>query len=200
VNWEGLIAYLGSTAVVVTALGFLARRTIDQWLEQRLESHKAALTHASQTALEQLKSDLRVEELRANRLVDQQATILADLYAMLERLHGAVVALSKPVLHVNGGALRLRADAVSEFEQFEAYYYPRAIWLERGTCDQLNALLDLMRLLLVQLSSNLTAEGEVADRPRWLATYDRINADVPAARKLIEEEFRSILGVAKRSE
>lgn len=191
-----LITYLGSTAIIVSGLAWVARRAADQWLSHRLEDHKAALTYASQLAVEQLKSDLRIQELRASRLVDEQASILAEVFARLERLHAALDAFSKPVLHEGGRAPELRGEAISRFKDLTDFYHPRAIWLERSTCDRLNELVELLGVLLWQLSSNVTDKGEVADRGRWVETYERINREIPAARAAIDEEFRAVLGVA----
>ncbi len=131
--------------------------------------------------------------------MDEQASILAGVFARLEDLHAALKAFSKPVLHEGGRAPILRNEAISRFRELTDFYHPRAIWLEPSTCDQLNELVELLRLLLWQLSSNVTEEGEVGDRKRWVETYERINEDIPAARTAIDDEFRSVLGVATRS-
>ena len=197
IDVQDLAKYLGSTFVIVTAVAWLARRVIDQWLSQRLEGHKTQLNQASEHALEERKSQLRVQELRESRLVEEQASIIAEVFSRLERLHGALDNLAAPILHEGGRALALRETAIETFNEFTGYYHERAIWLERETCDKLNELVKLLGILLSQLSANLTDEGEVADRSRWVETYNRIKDEIPAARADLDTSFRSALGVSK---
>jgi hypothetical protein len=52
--------------------------------------------------------------------------------------------------------------------------------------------------LLQKLSVNLTDSGDVSNRTQWLAIYERIKHEIPAARSDLEEEFRALLGVVAR--
>ncbi len=166
--WQELLRLLLSAAVVLGVLRFVGKTTIEHWLSGRLEK---------------LRQELRIAEAQRSRLLARQATIVAGVFARLERLHEALRRLSAPVLHGGpGGAVPLKDAAVERFDEFVIYYYERAIWLDPATCDQLNALVELLKKLLTQMDYNLDASGQVKDRKQWIETYERLQQDVPLAR------------------
>jgi len=196
-DWRSLLAQIGSTAVVVAAVAWVAKRAIDQWLDHRLEQHKRDLANTSDRALERLRHELRLEEVRHSRLLARQASIIAGVFARLERLHQALIALSVPILHQGGNGPQLRDAAIKRHGEFIDYYYERAIWLDKDTCNRLNDLLRLLEQLLTRLNYNLTPDGSIVDRQRWSATYDQIQEEVPKARGALDEHFRQLLGVSQ---
>jgi hypothetical protein len=58
-DWEAIVKTLGSTAVVIAALSFLAKGIINQVLKRDLEAHKAALKQDSDAAKARLESELK---------------------------------------------------------------------------------------------------------------------------------------------
>lgn len=195
---QELLKQLLSTALVLAVLGYVTRKVIEHWLSQRLDRHKTDLDHASERALETLRHELRIVEVQRSRLLARQASIVAGVFARLERLHEALRGLSAPILHKGeGGAIPLRDAAIERFNEFTTYYYERSIWLDLATCDQLNDLVDLLKKLLTQMDYNIDASGQVKDRARWIETYERLQIDVPRARQSLDKEFRALLGVVK---
>jgi hypothetical protein len=193
--WADVVKLLVSAVVIVGAAAWVAKKAIDTWLTHRLEAHKSDLDHASAKALENLRHELRMAEVQKSRLLARQATIIANVFARVERLHQALVQLARPIEHKGGKAKALRDAAAARFEEFEAYYYDRAIWLDVGTNTQLNELAMLLRKLLNEMHFNLGPDGEVIDRPRWTATMTRLQNEVPDARGALDRQFRTLLGV-----
>jgi len=197
-DWQELLQQLLSTAIVLGVSGYVARKVIEHWLSGRLEQHKSDLGHASAMALETLRHELRVAEAQRSRLLARQATIVAGVFARLERLHEALRRLSAPILHKGeGGAVPLKEAAIERFNDFTTYYYERSIWLDLATCDQLNQSVELLKKLLTQMDYNLDASGQVKDRVLWIATYQRFQEDVPVARLALDTQFRGLLGLVK---
>ncbi len=194
-DWQELLKQLGSAALLLGVIGFVAKRAVEQWLAQRLEQHKSELTHASEQALETLRSELRISEAQQSRLLARQATIIAGVFARLERLHEALVRLAMPIQHQAGSAMPLRDAAAERYHDFEEYYYPRAIWLDVQTCTQLNELVILLRKLLNDMNYNLLPNGQIADRAKWIETYTRLQNEVPLARQALDRQFRALLGL-----
>src|SRR4029077_11722866 len=126
--WGDILKLLGSAAIIVGAAAWVAKKAIDTWLSHRLEAHKSELDHASARALENLRHDLRMAEVQKSRLLARQAAIIAGVFARVERLHQALVVLARPIEHKGGKAKALRDAAAARFEEFEDYYYDRAIW------------------------------------------------------------------------
>src|SRR6266852_3851039 len=173
--WQELLRQLLSVAIVLVVLGYVARKVIEHWLSRRLDQHKSDLGHASAMALETLRHELRVAEAQRSRLLARQASIVAGVFARLERLHEALRRLSAPILHKGeGGAEPLKDAAVDRFNEFTTYYYERSIWLDLATCDLLNELAELLKKLLTEMDYNLDENGQVKDRARWIETYKRL--------------------------
>ena len=82
-------------------------------------------------------------------------------------------------------------------EQLQAFYFPRAIWLERDLCNLLNELVQALDILLHVLDTEargVTVEGEGDAKTRELAT-DLLRR-VVEARTALESKFRGILGIS----
>src|SRR5436305_9345187 len=125
IDWGDILKKLGSTALILSAAAYVAKKLIETWLARRLDAHKSDLNHASETALEKLRYELRVAEAQKSRLLARQATIVAGVFARVERLHQALVQLARPIEHKGGKATALRDAAAARFEEFETYYYER---------------------------------------------------------------------------
>jgi F0F1-type ATP synthase membrane subunit b/b' len=61
VNWDDLLKTLGSTAIVVAVLGFLAKTIIDHFFSRALETHKNNLKEAADKDVESHKAELKRE-------------------------------------------------------------------------------------------------------------------------------------------
>jgi len=145
-----------------------------------------------------MRYDLRLAEVQQTRLLAQQAAIIAGVFARLERLHRALRELAAPINHEPAGADPFPRAAIQRFEQFTNYYHERGIWLDPDTCTQLNEREALVTTLLTKLNYNLDENGQVADRRRWVETYDQLQKEVPEARAALDKQFRSLLGVGAK--
>jgi hypothetical protein len=106
--WRQLLSYLGSFTVIVTAITYLFRTLLKQFLDRDLEKHKGQLaaerervaaervrdleTFRNQLlqSLESYKAQLQLankeQEIRFAKLHEKRATFLAELYEQLEDL------------------------------------------------------------------------------------------------------------------
>ena len=191
---QELVRQLLSTAIILAVLGYVARKVAEQWLSARLEQHKSDLNHASATALETLRYDLRISEARQSRLLARQAAIIAGVFARLERLYEALRILAAPIRHQDGGPRPLVDAAVTAYNDFVLYYHQRAIWLDISITEQINDLDQLFRRVLREMDYNLQNDA-IADRGKWIETYGRLQTEIPQARAALDRQFRTLLGV-----
>jgi hypothetical protein len=117
VNWGNVFNTLGSTAVVVAILGFLAKVIIDDVFARGLETHKNKLKEAADKDVESHKAALkrdadlelaRVKELADRELLAQKAkfdlqmaafqTELATRSARADRMREEIVRWANPIL------------------------------------------------------------------------------------------------------
>lgn len=197
IDWQAVLTTLGSTAVIVGGLAWVAKKATETWLERNLENHKRELERVAQRELEHLRLDLRLQEARQSRLLARQAAVIAGVYARLERLHSALVTLATPLQHSEENINELRLGAVNAFNEFGAYYLRRGIWLDEETCNAINELHAELTKLLHKFYYNADARGMPADRKLWIESFNKVKEDIPIARGLLDKRFRQLLGVAK---
>ena len=192
--WGDIVKLLGSAVIIVGAVAWVAKKAIDTWLSHRLDTHKSNLDHASETALENLRYELRVAEAQKSRLLARQANIIAGVFARLERFDQALRILSAPIRHEAGGPGPLARAAIDAHNDFIHYYHERAIWLDVSTTEQVNAVLALMRRVLQEMDFNIQNDA-IADRSKWIETYGRLETEIPQARAALDRQFRKLLCV-----
>ena len=71
IDWADILKKLGSTALILGAAAYVAKKLIETWLAHRLDTHKSDLNQASETALENLRYDLRVAEAQQRTCTTQ---------------------------------------------------------------------------------------------------------------------------------
>ena len=84
---ESLIKELGTVAIVVAAITFLAKTTISHFFTRSLDAHKATLDQRTETALASYRSSLEREQIRLQiaygGVYQKQADTILELYQLL---------------------------------------------------------------------------------------------------------------------
>ena len=219
-NVETVLTTVLASSASASVVVFLSKSVLKLWLDKDLETHRANLARQSTEEVERLRAQLAqiaVEhEVRFKRMHDKRTWVIAGIFAHLETLHatlrswyyshGVVDDLTAELEgKVEGPLPDLKAFTRPEFEkrareaseQLQAFYFPRAIWLERDLCNLLNELVQALDILLHVLDTEargVTVEGEGDAKTRELAT-DLLRR-VVEARTALESKFRGILGIS----
>jgi hypothetical protein len=102
VDWNDVLKTIGSTAVVVAILGFLAQATIKHFLDRNIEVHKADLKRAADQELADAKARVDAALLTQKAAFDRQMEAfksdLATRTARDERIRQEVVRWANPIL------------------------------------------------------------------------------------------------------
>lgn len=119
-DYESVIKTLGSAAIVVGALAWLAKQLVSQFLAKDIEGHKATLKANNDVALEQLKASLQIEAnqwaVKFSDLHQNQAMAIKELYSRLCEVHECVARLSYQYQY--------RAIREEHFRKFDAESVP----------------------------------------------------------------------------
>ncbi len=98
IDWNSVLQTLGSSAVLVAALAWIAKSSIHAFLSRSLEKHKSELRAESALEIERLRSSLQVEAAKQTfeftALHTKRAEIIADLYARLYKIQGLLMRLN----------------------------------------------------------------------------------------------------------
>jgi hypothetical protein len=198
-----IVATFLASGGVLTVVAFVGRGVFTQWLGKSLEAYKIGLKAAADRELEGLRADLqRVASERQivfGRLHERRADVIADVYAKLEDLHAALRQwnMLKDVGGTGTAAFKERAEKA--LRELDRAYYPRAIWLDRAICNQLNELLDgaggfrmLFQLLVGEdTGAELSINGKTVDLRQFA---NEVNQAAAGARGALDASFRKTLG------
>ena len=137
-------------------------------------------------------------EVRFTRLHERRAKIIAGVYARLDQCH---LMMREWTRYVRLGDLpdmsKLCDDALEARNEFVAYYWRHAIWLERSICDAINDIIGQLDEPMLDFMMDVDEKGFPNDPKAWMAAAEIMKRDVPKARSVLEARFRAILGVEK---
>jgi hypothetical protein len=193
---QTLAVSLGGAGTVTVLSQVLAKHLLDK----DVEKYRADLKREGELELARLRSTLEhvaiEHRVRFTRLHEKQAEIVADIFAGLDRLHGAMRDWTSPIkLGGDPDMPALQAEAMTKYNEFIEYYYPRAIWLDPDTCAAISNIVDGLRTAFYDFVVDTDEKGYPRDRRGWHAVYEKMARDIPAARNLLDVRFRQILGV-----
>jgi len=154
--------------------------------------------------IEKVKSRYEIENHRSQAsfagLLKKRADVIEELYCLIvdtEEMFGRFVSLAewkgdptKDELRKEGGRL---------LYEFLRKYKKNRIYFSEQMCDNLKSYSDSIYEVVMPLSVALTVqleEGQFREfTTKWMEANKNFNEQIPQARRIIEEEFRRLLGV-----
>jgi hypothetical protein len=162
----------------------------------------------SDAAIEQLRSDLQIRsiehQVRFSRLHEKRATVIAELYGhLVETLWEAESFLSPMEWAGEPDKKEKHQVAMNKLVDFFRYFDKHRIYLPEEICISLEALVRKVRSHVIAFGvfvrfhdQSLNDHTRQQKEKAWNEGWDAIKNHVPQARKLLEEEFRMLLGAA----
>lgn len=208
---------LAQATVQFGILAFLAKAIVQHWLNTRLDAYRAELKesaekyrvnleHASQVEIEKLRAGLQrvatEESIRFSRVHERQAEIIAEVFARLDRAHNAFGRWASPWAPPGVTQEQKRNEASETFGALLDYFYPNAIWLDGDICNAINRIIRELHGAQITLLRAFADDGALFDTSigPWEAAKMRLEDDIPIARRLLDRQFRELLGVAPRKD
>ena len=199
-----LISSLGTSALTLGALTYLAKVLIESLLARDLAEHKARLDAQSQASIENLKLQTRVQafehEAAYQHVLVMRVKAIAELYSNLVTvLHTFEHLFTAAPTRTPDN--RLIDGAASAWQTFDEHFDKNRIYLPTNTVDSINSfarrLGAIRESFLIEISGLLPdtpadprAKDWVASTKAWMALQDHMHDSL----KLLEDEFRSLLG------
>jgi hypothetical protein len=200
---DGPKTWLEYVAPLITAVASFIAVFVAIFIAHKQNKLQAALATGQSEAnasIERLKGDLQIELIRFSKLHEKRAEILADMYRRcvdVER-EGRIYMyrFGKGPMNEQGEALAV--EALQDFgvfaEQHRIYFSERVYQLLVG-----------FRTLLEPYIAHARAYGDIENAPLpilmeksegFKKAFEAFQTDIPVARRELEREFRSILGVS----
>ncbi len=206
VNWQDLLTSIVTTAtsgaIIVGAVAWFSKTIVSHGLSRDIESFKSQLKANVDSETERLKNALQMSALehqvRFSRLHEQRAKVIDEVYQCLVDLEGEYKAFVLRGVHRAGN----RADGKeTEQKMYDTYIFlqKHRIYLPLNVCELLQSFLDIMWENTIKLSQySAVANPNHATIERLHASMNEgfkvLRERIPAARRGLEEEFRSLLG------
>ncbi|HCO22470.1 MAG TPA: hypothetical protein DIT97_05180 [Gimesia maris] len=209
--YESIVTILASAGVSSVLTGLILwltkswiterlKNAIKHEYDQKLETHKAELKALHDIALEQMKSDLRLnafqQETRFADLHARRAETIAETYGWLRNLH----TLTRRYIGEFGfeGQPSLadrRKDVGKALENFEEFYLPREIFLPAATANRINDFRNKHFKVIYKFKTGVEqGRDERTGKDSWDDSVDMMDNDVTPIFEELKNEFRQLLG------
>jgi DNA-directed RNA polymerase subunit F len=186
--FEIILASIGGTAVLFTAVGWLVKSIISQFLEKDLERFKADLARSAYE-----------HQITFGKLHEKRAEIIADLYAKIVALQNSVEVFVRNVIGVTPKKNEENLKTIwKAADSFKDCYRKNKIYFSEDVCELIEDLNTNLSSPVSELSMHLEMLGN-SDQielvyQAWEKAEQKISDKAEIIRREIETEFRKILG------
>ena len=211
-----LIAF-GGPSVLLVVLAFLARSLLQTWLAKDIKRFESDLRNTADNELERLKQELKskgdasIEQLKSvlqqaaiehqvrfSNLHEKRAEIIAYIYKRLVETFSDSQRFVFQMGHQEKQAEYLATQKrILDFYDFVEIH---RIYLPEHICESLSRFIGALRKPVVEVyvygDIDYPNEQTLKERKEaFMKAYESFQNDIPKARKLLQDEFRAILGV-----
>ena len=209
--WQTILLAFGGNAALLAVLGFVGKSLLEKLIARDTTQFESDLRAKSDAAIEQLRSNLQLRTIeyqeRFSRLQEKRATVIAELYGYLvETLWAAESFLSPMDWAGEPDKKEKHQIAMTKLVDFFRYFEKNRIYLPPEICSSLEGLVLKVRSHVIKFGVYVKFnEPSMNDRTReekgkaWNEAWDAIKNQVPESRKLLEDEFRELLGATSTS-
>ncbi|OGP59759.1 MAG: hypothetical protein A2V67_03165 [Deltaproteobacteria bacterium RBG_13_61_14] len=204
-----------TNALLLVVLGFLFRslilhllsKNIESYkaiLEKELESFKIKLQHDKDREIEMLRKDLEMKalehEIRFSKLHDRRAVIIAEFYAkFIEAYYSAGEFLNSIGYEGQPSKEKLGEKTYKQIREMDRYFNLNRLYFDEALCgkigDVIEGIFDPTIKFILALQEEKETGGEHRAINEWIISLKAYQEKVPEIKRLIEDEFRKILGV-----
>ena len=204
-DWQDLIKTLGGEGMVLAAVGWLVKTLVSNRFARDAEAYKTQLKTSADAEIERLKNSLQIvaleHEVRFSKLHERRAQVIADLYKLLVEAPGVAggYILDDPSDSSQAHIAAEKALELYRFVDLNRLYLPDSVCvLLEKFVNTLKGSVATVRLYWTQVK---TASPKIDDKRSevLLKACEVLETELPALRKQLEIEFRSLLGVKQES-
>ena len=205
-TWQTILLAFGGNAALLAVLGLLGKSFLDKLIVRDTRQFESDLKAKSDAAIERLKNELQLRtiehQVRFSRLHEKRADVIAELNGYLvEALWEAESFLSPMQWVGEQNKKEKHQQAMNKLVELYRFFDKHRIYLPPEVCTSLDVLIRNVRSQVIHFGVwvryedyELTDDSQTKKQEAWDAGWDAIKNQVPAAREVLENEFRSLLG------
>jgi len=186
---------------------WLLKSSLSEWLQRETEAFKTRLKTDADIAIEKLKSSLQIaateHQVMFSKMHEKRAEVIEAVYTKLTDLHSSaevfvVTSENNPDSERHTEAF---ATLRSQLIEYFTFVQQHRIFLPAEVCDLLDRPMSQIRKA-VHWAGNFGGKEHIVPAISEKSfealnkAYQAFNVDIPAAQKVLEDEFRRMLGVA----
>lgn len=207
-TWQTILIAFGGNAALLAVLGVIGKSLLDKLIVRDTKQFETDLKAKSDAAIEHLKNELQLKtiehQIRFSRLHEKRAEVIAELNGFfVEALWEAESFLSPIEWSGEPTKQEKHIAAMNKLSHLYRYFDKHRIYLPPELCGSLEKLVIEVRELVINFGvyveyheDSLNDSTQKEKREAWSAGWKAIKNQVPLARQSLENEFRSLLGVA----
>lgn len=203
INWQQVITTLGGGGVVLVAAAWLIKALVTDRLARDAEKFRMDLKAKSDSEIERLKNALEMaaleHQVRFSKLHEKRAEVIAKLYAVLAELQYS------GQKYVFAGAYEPKRDdefsrTAKKVQEVFLFIEEHQIYLPDRVCTLLEEFVETVNksVAIVHVYEE-NADGSADFREQktqaLIRAAEEFKTRIPAVRKALTDEFRTILGV-----
>jgi len=200
IDWQDLIKTLGGETLLLAAVAWLAKALISSRLARDVEQFKVQLKNNADTEIEKLKSSLQIialeHQVRFSELHERRAEVIAELHGLLLDSEGVArkFILTDMRDRNEAAAAKLKVLELYDFIQKHRLYLPNSV------CSLLDNFQGKLQRSVIFVSVYWTDvdspnQQMIAEQNNIMRdACQALETDLPALRKILENEFRKLLG------
>lgn len=198
-------AVVGNVAVL-GVLAWFAKFLLEKLLQRDSKRFEIEIKAKADLTMEQLKGDLQLRtiehQVKFSSLHEGQATVIAELNAhLVEALWEAESSLSPMEWSGEPSKRDKHTTAINKLVDLYRYFDKNRIYLPEKLCVVVEQLVKDVRSHVIKFGVYLTwDDSELQEHTSkdksdaGMKGWDAIKTQVPAVRRKLEDEFRSLLG------
>jgi hypothetical protein len=201
---------IGGTVVALAIVGYLGKVLIAQMLKREELKLKASLRQAADMELERIRAVnqvARVEhEIMLSRLQDRRAQVIGSLFSKLVEARDKTSEYFIDSSPDRNGVTNERAIAAwKAIWSAINYFERRSVWLPKTCCDQVQEVIQLMRLVqTTRRAFGYDRHGPPAytekQNAAMMAAFEQVEKHVPEALQALAQEMRSLVDPCLKDE
>jgi hypothetical protein len=207
-TWQTILFAFGGNAALLAVLGILGKSFLDKVIVRDTKQFENDLKAKSDSAIEHLKNELQIRtiehQVRFSRLHEKRADVIAELYGHLVESLWETESFLSPIEWVGEPSKREKHQkSMNKLVELYRYFDKHKIYLPPEVCASLEDLVQHIRSQVIKFGiwvrledQELSDESHTLKNDAWDSGWDAIKNQVPLARESLENEFRSLLGVA----
>lgn len=198
-----ILSSMGTFAIIVAALTWLARSLFSQYLSRDIEKFKAKLQLESQRELAQIQSSLGIaafeHQIRFSQLHEKRATIISELYGAIVELHKSVDNFIRFLASSSSEKRNSNLQKIWEAaDRFKVLFEKNRIFFSEKICEKIENLNESMSKpiseIVIHLEVSRQQNWDVLGKT-WGEAQKRLVEEIPIIKTELETDFRRLLGV-----